>query len=213
MPEPGTQDEHGFHAGEREVQERFDSQRLANRVAEITHRDVITEADRDYIESRDMFFLATGDADGNMDCSYKGGQPGFIRVLDEHTLAFPIYDGNGKFQSSGNIRVHGKVGMLFIDWDGQSRMRLNGSASIDFEDPMLAEFPEAQFVVRVQAEQVFPNCPRYIHKMELVERSANVPRAGCETPDAEWKDHFDAELPAEQRARRAAKRAEGQPRE
>ncbi len=102
--------------------------------------------------------------------------------------------------------------MLFIDWDGQSRMRLNGSATIDFEDPLLADFPEAQFVVRVRAEQVFPNCPRYIHKMQLVERSANVPRTGCETPDAEWKDHFDAELPADQRARRAARQAEGAPR-
>ena len=206
MPEPGDHDERGFHAGERTLQERFDSVRLADRVAEFGHHETISDSDRAFIEARDMFFLATSDPDGNLDCSYKGGDPGFVRVIDERTLAFPSYDGNGKFQSTGNIVVRGKVGMLFVDFDGQRRMRVNGSATIDFDDPLLAEFPEAQFVVRVTSEQVFANCPRYIHKMALVERSVFVPKAGHETPDPEWKDHLEAELPAAQRARRAARK-------
>jgi hypothetical protein len=85
-------------------------------------------------------------------------------------------------------------------------MRLNGTASIDFDDPLRGEWPEAQFVVRVRAEEVFPNCPRYIHRMELVERSVFVPRAECQTPDPDWKDHFDDVLPAEQQKRRASER-------
>jgi len=111
--------------------------------------------------------------------------------------------------STGNILMHPRVGMLFIDWENQWRMRLNGTASIDFEDPLMAEYPEAQFVVRVRAEQVFPNCPRYIHKMKLVERSAFVPREACETPDPDWKDSFEDVLPEAQQRRRASRRGDG----
>jgi predicted pyridoxine 5'-phosphate oxidase superfamily flavin-nucleotide-binding protein len=195
-----------FHPGERELQDRFDSTRLADSIGSAAIHNIITERDRQFIEARDMFFLATGDGAGNLDCSYKGGEPGFVRVLDDHTVAFPNYDGNGMFMSTGNILEHAKVGMLFVDWQNQRRMRLNGTATIDFEDPLMAKYPEAQLVVRVRAEQIFPNCPRYIHKMELVERSRFVPHEACETPDPEWKDTFEAVLPASQRARRAARR-------
>lgn len=191
--------------GERELQKRFDSERLAEAIRTRTVHDTLDGNDRAFIERMDMFFLATVDARGNADCSYKGGEPGFVRMLDEHTLAFPSYDGNGQFMSAGNIATNGKVGMLFIDWENQWRMRVNGTATIDFDDPLLATYPEAQFVVRVKAEEVFPNCPRYIHKMQLVERSRYVPKEACETPDAEWKGHFEDVLPADQRARRQAK--------
>ena len=194
--------------GETAMQKRFDTVRLAGRLREVTVHDHINENDRAFIERMDMFFLATVDDRGNVDCSYKGGDPGFVRVLDEHTLAFPNYDGNGQFMSTGNIMTAGKVGMLFIDFENQWRMRLNGEASIDFSDELRAEWPEAQFVVRVRAEEVFPNCPRYIHKMQLVERSAFVPRAACETPEPGWKDHFEDVLPEEQQQARAARRDE-----
>ena len=198
--------EEAFHAGERELQERFDSVRLADRLADVALHDFISDRDRAFIESRDMFFLATGDANGNLDCSYKGGEPGFVRVLDDQTLAFPSFDGNGMFMSSGNILEHPKVGMLFIDWEHGWRMRVNGSASISFDDPLMAEYSEAQFIVQVQVERVFPNCPRYIHRMQLVERSKYVPKAECETPEAEWKESFEDVLPAADQARRATKR-------
>lgn len=198
--------EHG--KGAREIQDRFDSRRLADKISSLTVHDTITERDRAFIESMDMFFIASQGADGRLDCSYKGGEPGFVRVVDEHTLAFPSYDGNGQFMTTGNIIETGNVGMLFVDWMNQFRIRLNGTASIDFEDPLAGLWPEAQFIVRVRAEEVFSNCPRYIHRMELVERSMFVPRADCETPDAPWKDYFEAELPADQQARRAARASE-----
>jgi uncharacterized protein len=199
--------EEAFHAGERELQERFDSVRLADRLADVTLHDFISDRDRAFIEPRDMFFLATGDADGNLDCSYKGGGPGFVRVLDDQTLAFPSFDGNGMFMSSGNILQHSKVGMLFVDWEHGWRMRVNGSASIHFDHALMAEHPEAQFIVEVHVERVFPNCPRYIHRMELVERSKYVPKAECETPEAEWKESFEDDLPAAEQARRIARRS------
>jgi len=197
-----------FHSGEREIQQRFDSVRLADKVASVTMHDAFSPNDKAFIERMDMFFLATGDAPGNLDCSYKGGDPGFVRVIDETTLAFPIYDGNGMFMSGGNILEHPKVGMLFIDWQHQWRMRVNGVATIDFDDPLLPEFPGAQFIVRVRPEAIFPNCPRYIHKMELVERSVFVPKAACDAPEPDWKEHFADVLPEDQQRRRA-ERAEG----
>jgi uncharacterized protein len=137
----------------------------------------------------DMFFLATADAQGCPQCSYKGGDPGFVRVLDEHTIAFPNYDGNGMYLSMGNVLVNQHVGLLFVDFVSErpSRLRLNGIASVDEDDELMAAYPEAQFIVRVRATQVFPNCPRYIHRMALVERSRFVPRTECETPVPGWK--------------------------
>jgi predicted pyridoxine 5'-phosphate oxidase superfamily flavin-nucleotide-binding protein len=131
-----------------------------------------------------MFFLATVDADGSPQCSYKGGEPGFVRVLDEQTIAFPSFDGNGMYLSLGNIAETSRVGLLFIDFEGQKRLRLNGVASIDPDDPLLGEYPRAQAVVRVRATEVFPNCPRYVHKLQLVERSRFTPRA--DWPEAQF---------------------------
>ena len=195
-----------FHDGERQMQEHFDSVRLADRVAGATMHDRFTDRDAAFIARMDMFFLATGDSHGNLDCSYKGGDPGFVRVLDEKTLVFPIYDGNGMFQSTGNILAHDRVGMLFIDWEHQRRMRVNGRAQVSFEAGLLAEFKEALCVVQVTPDAIFTNCPRYIHTMQLVERSGFVPRAGCDTPEADWKTHFEDVLPEAQRAARAAPR-------
>jgi uncharacterized protein len=176
-----------YNAGSRRLQERFDTVRLADRIEEGHVLDVIDDDDRAFIEGRDMFFLATADPEGRPQCSYKGGEPGFVRVLDEHTIAFPSYDGNGMYLSAGNVLVNPNVGLLFIDFEGRKRMRLNGVASIDPDDPLAAAWPEAQFVVRVRATQVFPNCPRYIHEYKLVQRSRFVPKSDCETPAPAWK--------------------------
>ncbi len=195
-----------FHAGARRLQDRFDTRRLADRLDErFLQQPLINADDRAFIERMDMFFLATADAEGRPQCSYKGGDPGFVRVLDERTVAFPNYDGNGMYLSMGNIGVNPHVGLLFIDFTAArpSRLRLNGVASIDEHDELLTTYPGAQFVVRVQATQVFPNCPRYIHRMALVERSRFVPHADRETPVPDWKrtDWACDVLPADDPAR------------
>jgi hypothetical protein len=177
-----------YHEGSRQLQDRFDTRRLADRIDEkFVSRPVIDDDDRAFIESCDMLFMATADAEGRPNCSYKGGEPGFARVLDERTIAFPSFDGNGMYLSMGNTLVNPHVGLLFISFEARKRLRLNGIASIDEGDELLREYPEAQFVVRVRAEQVFPNCPRYIHHYHLVERSRFVPKAECETPVPQWK--------------------------
>jgi uncharacterized protein len=176
-----------YHESNRTFQDRFDTRRLADRLEQVTVRDHIEERDREFIEARDMFFIATTDADGHPTCSYKGGEPGFVRVLDEHTLAFPNYDGNGMYLTMGNVLANPHVGLLFLDFEGRRRLRLEGTAWIADDDPLIAEYPEAQVVVRVRAERVYPNCPRYIHRYRLVERSRFVPKAECETPVPKWK--------------------------
>jgi len=176
-----------YHRGQRELQSRFDSTRLADRLAEVKVHGELDSADAAFIAARDMLFLATADAEGRPSCSYKGGDPGFVRVLDTRTLAFPCYDGNGMFVSMGNALVNPHVGLLFIDFERGRRLRAEGEARLSFEHPLLAEFPEAQFLVEVRLERVYPNCPRYIHRYRLEQRSPFVPRAACETPVPEWK--------------------------
>jgi uncharacterized protein len=192
-----------YHDGSRSLQDRFDTRALADRIDDLLVSDSIGEGDRAFIEARDMFFLASADAEGRPTCSYKGGEPGFVKVLDPHTLAFPNYDGNGMYLSTGNVLVNPHVGMLFIDFVQGHRMRLEGEAGVDLEDPLRGDYPEAQFVVRVRARAVYPNCPRYIHRYELVRRSRFVPRSDCTTPVPEWKRSewaFDA-LPEHDPAR------------
>jgi hypothetical protein len=176
-----------YHEGSRSLQDRFGTRRLADRVQEIHVHDRITDHDRAFIERMDTFFVATADEEGRPNCSHKGGDPGFVRVVDDHTIAFPNYDGNGMYLSTGNVLRNPNVGLLFVDFDRAHRMRLNGVASIAFDDELLSEYPEAQFIVRVRAREVFPNCPRYIHRRRLVERSRFVPRSGSSTPVPDWK--------------------------
>ncbi len=176
-----------YHDGNRQLQDQFDTRRLADRLDEAIVQDSIMPSDKDFIERLDMFFIATVDERGHANCSYKAGEPGFVRVLDEHTLAFPNYDGNGMYLTMGNILTTRQVGLLFIDFENQKRMRLNGEATLHREDPLMAEYPEAQFIVRVRAREVFANCPRYIHKMKLVQRSRFVPKQECPTPVPGWK--------------------------
>ena len=177
-----------YHSGNRQMQDEFDTRRLADRLEEVKVHAAFTPDDKAFIERLDMFFLATADASGQPNCSYKGGDPGFVKVVDERTLIFPSYDGNGMFLSLGNVTANAKVGLLFVDFESQRRLRVNGEASLHRDDPALADYPEAQLIVRVRPAQIFPNCPRYIHKLTQKEPSAFVPAAGRVTPRPAWKD-------------------------
>jgi hypothetical protein len=183
----GTDAASMYNAGSRSLQDAFDTRRLADRLQERLSRTAFTVEDTAFIASQAMFMLATADADGWPECSHKGGVPGFVRVLDEHTLAFPSYDGNGMFRSLGNVLVNPRVGLLFIDFEQPKRLRVQGLGGIESGDPLIKRFEGAQRVVRVRVERIFPNCPRYIHTMERVAVSEHAPREGHTPPDAAWK--------------------------
>lgn len=177
-----------YHEGSRQLQDRFDTRRIADRLERVDLHQVFTDAERQMIESAPMFFLSTLDADGFPDVSYKGGLPGFARVVGPSTLAFPNYDGNGMYKSLGNVLAHPEVGLLFVRWDdAPKKLRIQGRASLHYDDPLLSDLPGAQLIVRVEAERIFDNCPRYLHRMVLEEHSIYAPRAEHEPPIPDWK--------------------------
>ena len=177
-----------YHDGSRRLQDAFDSRRIADRLEQVTTRTAFTPSDIAFIERATLFFLATADAEGRPDVNHKGGPPGFVRVTADGEIAFPDYDGNGMFKSLGNLLVNPNVGLLFIDLhERPRRLRVNGSATVSRDDPLLGETVGAQLIVRVKARAIFPNCPRYIPKMQLAEPSVYVPQPGVEPVEPAWK--------------------------
>jgi len=177
-----------YHEGNRRFQDAFDSRRIADRLDEVTTRSAFTDNDKAFIESRIFFFLATADAQGRPTCNHKGGAPGFVRVVAPDELVFPDYDGNGMFLNVGNIAVNPHVGLLFIDFEKPRRLRVTGEARVSRDDPLMGHTVGAQLIVRVKASAIFPNCPRYIPKMTVVEPSIYAPRAGVDPPEPGWKN-------------------------
>ena len=181
-----------YHEGNRQLQDAFDSRRIADRLEDKLTRTAFTADDRAFIESAIYFFIATADADGRPDCSFKGGAPGFVRVTAPDEIAFPDYDGNGMFKSLGNLTVNAQVGLLFIDLhEKPRRLRVNGEAKVSRDDPLLTRTVGAQLIVRVQARAIFPNCPRYIPKLQLAEPSQYVPQPGRDPVEPAWKGFAD----------------------
>ena len=171
----------------RKLQDDFGTRAMADRVEELVCRTEFDDGAIGFIQSVEMFFISTIDHQGRPTVSYKGGETGFVKVLDNTTLIFPSYDGNGMFFSMGNISQNANVGLLFISFEAPNRLRVQGSASISQAPELLAYYKEAEFVVTVKLSEFWVNCPRYIPKMQKVRDSRYVPRAHCETPLAGWK--------------------------
>ena len=171
----------------RELQDQFDSRRMADRIELIAAKTELDDVARGFIETRDMFFLSSVDHKGRPTVSYKGGDPGFVKVIDAGTIAFPSYDGNGMYFSMGNIAANPEIGCLFIDFERPFRMRLQGRAEVIKDGPLFDLYKEADLVVKVAVSDVWMNCPRYVHRYEKKVSSRYVPRVEAETPLCEWK--------------------------
>jgi hypothetical protein len=160
---------------------------MADRIEQIGLKNEIGEEEKGFIESRDFFFLSTVNQHGQPTVSYKGGNPGLVKVVDANTLLFPSYDGNGMYLSMGNIGANAKVGFLFMDFERPYRLRVQGTAVLCDEPDLLARYKEAELVVRVTVSELWMNCPRYIHRYQRVKTSRYVPQEDAETPVCEWK--------------------------
>jgi len=185
-PTHDTTEDH-YHPGSRELQDRFDTRRLADRLDGMFRSTWTLDPVKPFIESMPMFFLATADREGRPQCSYKGGAPGFVRVLGPMELCFPSYDGNGMYLSLGNVLENPHIGMLFIDFTKPNRVRVGGRATLADDPDLMASYTGAAMVVRVAVDEVFPNCPRYIHRLDLQETSVSVPDTDGVAPIADWK--------------------------
>ena len=132
-----------------------------------------------------MFFLATSDDDGQPTCSYKGGEPGFVHVVDERTVAFPNYDGNGMYLSMGNVlRNPRRRHAVHRLREGAPACASRVRRRIDFDDPLLADCPEAQFVVRVAcasgvSELPALHPPLHARRAVAVRAAGRLPHAGA----------------------------------
>ncbi|HEY8353461.1 MAG TPA: pyridoxamine 5'-phosphate oxidase family protein [Methylophilaceae bacterium] len=176
-----------FGPQHRELQDIFGTRKLADRIEEIACKTEIDEETKAFIEAQDMFFLASVDHNGRPTVSYKGGDVGLVKVIDSQTLVFPNYDGNGMYMSVGNLALNKEVGMLFISFETPHRIRVQGTATVSREDPLLEQFPGADLLVRVKLSELWQNCPRYIHRYQRVQKSRYVPTPECPTPLAGWK--------------------------
>lgn len=177
-----------YNQGQRELQESFGSAALADRLYERLRHDRFTDADKAFIESLPFFFLATADAEGRPDCSFKGGDPGFVRITAPDRLVFPDYDGNGMFRSVGNLRLNPHLGLLFLGIGPKpARLRVNGVARVLLDDPAMSSWPGAQMLVEVTPSDIFLNCPRYIPELELKAASPYAPRADEPPLEPAWK--------------------------
>lgn len=177
-----------YHEGQRGLQDEFASRALADRLEQTLRHDRFTDRDAAFIGAQSFFFLATADAQGRPDCSFKGGPAGFVRVTAPDTLIFPDYDGNGMFKSLGNITVNPEVGLLFMSTgERPQRIRVNGTAEVLREHPAMAETPGAQLLIKVTPRDIFPNCPRYIPTMNVEAPSAYAPEEGKQPVEPDWK--------------------------
>lgn len=188
-----------FHDGQRELQDKYGGRAVADRLEERRKRTAFSDTDRQFIESAGFFFLATAFED-SVDCSFKGGLPGFVKIAGPSRLYWPDYDGNRMYRSLGNILRHPAVGMLFLSFERTNepippsetrRLRVNGDAEILDEGPeferLRAITPGAQRFIFVNVKEIFTNCNRYLPDMELREPSMFIPKEGYDPPTPEWK--------------------------
>jgi len=191
-----------FTLAQRQLQGEFKTTDLADRIVEAVVTEELSDPQAEFIHSRNMFYLSTIDESGYPSCSYKGGDLGFVRVINPVTIVFPNYDGNGMFMSMGNIQDKAKVGLLFMDFETPQRLRLRGEARCLREGPMLDSYPGANLVVEISVNHVWVNCPRYVHRMQPLEQSPYLPGKDGAVSLALWKrvDLIQDVLTAEDRA-------------
>ena len=185
-----------YTPGARQLQDSFDSRRIADRLEAVDLVREFDETHRGLIETAAMFFLSTVDSEGRPDVSYKGGHPGFVRVTGSSELAWPDYNGNGMFKSLGAIIDNPHVALLFLRYgDAPKKLRVHGKAEVANNDPLMSDCPGAQLIVRLKVDRIFDNCPRYLHDIRIDGYSRYVPEAGKVAPIPDWKrnpDYSDA---------------------
>lgn len=199
-------------SGERTLQCRYGTQARADAFYRNQVLDHLNVAMRDFIALQTMVFIASANAQGEADSSFRAGPAGFVRVLDERTLCYPEYRGNGVMASLGNILENPHIGLLFVDFTvSKIGLHVNGSAGILANDELahhpgvttavagdLAETggrrPERWVVVAVS--EAYVHCSKHIPRMRPATADEIV--WGTDNVTAKGGDHFQA---------RASKRA------
>ncbi|GAA2605460.1 pyridoxamine 5'-phosphate oxidase family protein [Streptomyces roseoviolaceus] len=186
---PGSQGEH-------QIQRELGTAGRADRFYDEQVLDRLNPRMREFVARQEMFFLATADSHGECDSTFRAGPPGFLQVLDEGTLAYPEYRGNGVMASLGNIRENPHVGLLMIDFS-QDRIGLhvNGRARLVTDDAMRQRYPELpvdpvpgrrpHVWVEVEVEEAYIHCSKHIPRLVRAPLRQNADRADSSAADGE----------------------------
>lgn len=171
----------------RSFQDDFGTRKMADLLKEVIFNNEFDEDNKIFIEGLSSFFLTTIDHQGRPTVSHKGGDAGYIKIIDKNTLIFPSYNGNGMYLSMGNLNANPQVGLLFVSFETPRRVRMQGVATVSKDPALMAHYKEADLVVTVKLTELWINCPRYVPKYERVRESRYTPRENIETPLAGWK--------------------------
>jgi predicted pyridoxine 5'-phosphate oxidase superfamily flavin-nucleotide-binding protein len=173
--------------GERELQDRLGTRERADAFQARQALPQLNDRMRHFIGRQQMMFLATADAGGGCDSTFRAGPPGFVRVLDEEHLSWPEYRGNGVLASLGNVTENGHVGLLFIDFQDVIGLHVNGTAEI-VEDPDeqadTAPGQRARLWVVTRVQEAYIHCAKHIPRM------ARIPRQRGAEQAAKKSDYF-----------------------
>jgi len=175
-----------YHGGSRALQDRFDTRRLADRIEERLVDERIGPEDKVFIEARDMFFLATADGEGQPSCSYKGGDPVSCAWSIQSRSPFRTTTATACSCRRGTWRRTGASACCSSTLPAEAAAHL-GRGERAFRRSVAARVSASPVHRARRGEPGLPNCPRYIHRYALVERSSFVPKAGCPTPIPGWK--------------------------
>ncbi|MFI9274585.1 pyridoxamine 5'-phosphate oxidase family protein [Kitasatospora sp. NPDC052896] len=158
----------------------------AERAADFYQRQVrphLTPQMQAFIARQTMVFLSTADAEGACDASFRAGPPGFVLVLDDHTLAYPEYRGNGVMASAGNITENPHLGLLFLDFTGDRiGLHVNGTAHLRPDDALRTAYPHlpvetapgrrTELWVHISVDEAYIHCSKHIPHLEPASRGA-----------------------------------------
>ena len=178
--------------GEHELQRRYRTQERARRFYSQQVLDRLNDRMMRFIGRQEMVWIATADAHGECDCSFRAGPPGFVRVLDDRTVRYPEYRGNGVMASLGNLAENPQVGMVFLDFD-QERIGLhvNGAARIvEAAGDGGRAAPRVERWVEVQVQEAYIHCRK--HLPHLVKASGEGRAWGTDDARAKGGDYFGA---------------------
>lgn len=174
MTRPGIDAELAFgSAGEHQLQQHMGTAERAAQFYERQVRPCLTQQMREFIARQTMVFIATADGNGHCDASFRGGPAGFVQVLDDHTLAYPEYRGNGVMASAGNMTENPHLGLLFVDFSGDRiGLHVNGTAHLRPDDALRIAYPQlpqetapgrrAEFWVHLSVDEAYIHCSKHI---------------------------------------------------
>lgn len=195
----------GSH-GEHQIQQELGTADRADRFYREQVLDRLNARMRQFVARQEMFFVATSDSRGNCDSTFRAGPPGFLQVLDDATLTYPEYRGNGVMASLGNIRENPHIGILLIDFtEDRIGLHINGRARLVTDGTMRRTHPglpvdpvpgrRPQMWVEIAVEEAYIHCSKHIPRLARTP----VHPGGAQQNGTKGGDYFHAAATAEHR--------------